>query len=219
MKNVHYFNEWNKLKSTSGITRATTSDIYNYVTYLQNSNVKTGTINIRLNSIRKYYACLIKLVYLFENQALSIRIGGTVNKVLESPLSDIELKNLTQNFNEFIDTKPKPNNIKEKANLMTKQRYKLIVSLLIYQELDTVELKRLYVSDIDMKKYTVYIASKFRRNSRTLKLETTQVVELYNYLQSHPPNQEKLFSINPFDAMIALLSYLKGLEPRIRNTE
>jgi integrase/recombinase XerD len=219
IKNVNYFNDWLKANLMSDIIRVTTIILYQYVKYLQETSIKVGTINIRLNSLRKYYACMIKLGYITRNPALSINIGGTVKKVVEHPLSDIELNNLAQNFNVFMDAKPKPINIKSNIDKLTKQRYKLIVSLMVYQGLDTGELDRLYVSNIDIKNYTIYVASRNRRNNRTLKLEVSQVLEFYNYLQSLPADQEKLFSISAQSTMNYLLGYLKGVEPKLKNAE
>jgi site-specific recombinase XerD len=219
MNNLGYFNDWLTENLMFDIIRTTTNTIYQYIKYLQSASIATGTINIRLNSLRKYFDCMVKLGYITRNPALGINIRGKENKVVENPLSETALNNLYQNFVVYIDTKPQSTNRTVEADNFTKQRHKLIVSLMVYQGLDTGELDRLNVTDINIKQCTVYIASKNSRNSRTLKLENAQILAFYQYLQSLPANQEKLFAMDVQSAMKYLLQYIKGVEPQVRNAE
>lgn len=219
ISNVNYFNTWFKQNSMKDIIRTTTIVIMAYITYLQKTNIQTGTINIRLNSLRKYFACMIKLGYITRNPAANIHVKGAVEKVVENPLSAATLNEMYQKFVAFIDTKPKAINITVNANQLTGQRYKLILSLMVYQGLDTGELDRLNVVDVDLNNQTIYIAGKTRRNSRVLKLESLQVLPFYQYLQSLPPQQEKLFDIKVQTIAFYLLPFVKGIEPQVRNAE
>jgi len=217
--NVTYFNDWLKTNSMFDIIRTTASVILLYVKYLQAVPIKTGTINTRLNSLRKYFDCMIKLGYIARNPSLTIHVKGRENKVVENPLSSDTLNNLHQQFELFLDAKPKPINIKSEADTFSKQRKKLILSLMIYQGLDTGELNNLCVTDFNANKGTIYIASKNRRNSRVLNLEPFQILPFLEYLKFLPATQEKVFTIRISDFMTFILSCIKGIEPQVRNAE
>lgn len=90
---------------------------------------------------------------------------------------------------------------------------------MIYQGLDSGELNRLCVTDVNLKNGTIYIASKVRRNSRVLKLEASQMFLLYPYLQSVPTTQEKLFNTTVEQCLRYSLECLKGIQPKLINAE
>ncbi len=118
-----------------------------------------------------------------------------------------------------MDTRPIPINKKETEHLQVNSRYKLIVSLMIYQGLDTGELDRLVISDINLTKNSLYIASKVRRNDRTLPLDVSQILPMYQYLQSLPSTQEKLIDLDIQNSMYRILKIIKGIEPQVKNAE
>jgi len=214
-----YFNGWLIANQIIDLVHINVNDVLKYVDYLTAKNIKVTTINVRLNSIRKFYDCLIKLGHITKNPALNLHIGRKLQKVVETPLNAIVLDNLYQSFETYLDQRPQPSNIGAKHFEIANQRFKLIVSILIYQGLDTGELDRLHVCDCDLKKGTIYISGKGRRNSRVLKLETFQILPLIQYLQMIPPTQEKLFDINVQKSMNYILNYLKGFEPMVKNAE
>ncbi len=67
LNNVGYFSDWLIMNEFGDIVRAVTATILAYVTYLQSISIKTGTLNNRLNSLRKYYDCMIQLGYIQRN--------------------------------------------------------------------------------------------------------------------------------------------------------
>jgi site-specific recombinase XerD len=213
------FNEWLIANQISDLIRLTMSEIMNYVDYLLSIDIKVSTINVRLNSIRKYYDCLIELGHITKNPALYVQIGRKLKKVVESPLDELILDKLYQSFETYLDERPQPTNIGAKHFELANQRYKLITSLMIYQGLDTGELDKLHVVDIDIRKGTIYVSGKDRRNSRVLKLETFQILPIIHYLQMLPSTQEKLFDIKVQKSMYYILKYLKGIEPLVKNAE
>ena len=189
VRNVSYFNDWLETNYSSDIRHVSTNDILAYVQHLQITDIKIGTINTRLNGLRKYYTCLIKLGYINRNPALNIYIQGKQQKVVHNPLDSIALNELYSNFEAFLDTRPKPLRIKAKADNFTKLKYKLAISLMIFQGLDRGELDSLHVVDFNATKGTLYINSKANRNSRTLKLESLQMFLFYQYLQAISTSQ------------------------------
>ena len=219
LDNVRYFNDWFKQNSLRDLIRATTAVIKLYVEYLQSTGILVGTINNRLNSLRKYYDCMIKLGYITKNPAANIYIGGAITKVVENPLDETTLNELYKKFVALMDSTQKSRYVGADAFKEAKERYKLMLSLLIYQGLDTGELNRLNVVDIDINNQTIYIGGNRRRNSRVLKLEGLQVLPFYQYLQSLPATQEKLFDINAQQISYYVLAFVKGIEPQVKNIE
>ena len=213
------FNDWLIANQISDLIRITTSEIMKYLDYMEAKNIKVSTVNVRLNSIRKYFDCMIELGYITKNPAKNIEVGRKLQKVVESPLDASTLDNLYQSFETYLDQRPKLYNIGAKQFELVNQRFKLITSLMIYHGLDTGELDKLHVVDLDMKKGTIYVSGKGRRNPRVLKLETFQILPMIQYLQSLPPTQEKLFDMKVQNSMYYILSYLKGFEPLVKNAE
>jgi integrase/recombinase XerD len=56
------------------------------------------------------------------------------------------------------------------------------LGLLIFQGLDSGNLKRLTTKDINLTAGTIYIASNRKSNARTLKLESVQILSIHNYI-------------------------------------
>lgn len=219
LANVNYFNDWFKQNSMRDLARTTAAVIMTYVGYLQNTGIMVGTINNRLNSLRKYFDCMIKLGLITKNPAANIYIKGAIEKVVENPLSETTLNELYKKFVILMDSSDKSRYVGADAFKNAKERYKLMLSLFIYQGIDTGELNRLKVVDIDMNNQTISIVGSRRRKSRVLKLESVQVIPFYQYLQSLPSTQEKLFDINAQQMSYYVLAFVKGIEPQVKNIE
>lgn len=219
LSNVRYFNDWLKQNNMRDIIRTTTAIIMLYVEYLQNTGIMVGTINNRLNSLRKYYDCMIKLGYTSKNPAANIFIKGAIEKVVENPLSEKTLNEIYKKFVELMDNSHKSRYVGREAIKHSIERYKLMLSLIIYQGLDTGEVNRLKVIDVDLNNQTINIIGNRRRDTRVLKLESIQVIPFYQYIQSLPANQEKLFNIDAQQSSYRVLDFVKGIEPQVKNIE
>lgn len=219
LSNVRYFNDWLKQNNMRDIIRTTTAIIMLYVEYLQNTGIMVGTINNRLNSLRKYYDCMIKLGYTSKNPAANIFIKGAIEKVVENPLSEKTLNEIYKKFVELMDNSHKSRYVGREAIKHSIERYKLMLSLIIYQGLDTGEVNRLKVVDVDLNNQTINIIGNRRRDTRVLKLESIQVIPFYQYIQSLPANQEKLFNIDAQQSSYRVLDFVKGIEPQVKNIE
>jgi integrase/recombinase XerD len=217
--NVNNFCSWAITNNIGDILRVGANTLYDYVNFLQAKPLANSTINNYLNSIRKYYDCMIEQGYIMRNPSAGMHIGRKLEKVVEQPLCEKSLNTLYDGFETYLDTRPRSIRIKQDVHDMTTLRYKLVVSLLIYQGLDTGEINKLYVKDVDLKKQTLYVHGKSRRNSRILKLEACQILPFIQHFQSIPENQEKLFKERVHDISCRSIPMLKGIEPRLKNAE
>jgi len=219
LSELRLFSAWLDSKSIKDIVRVRRSDIYDYMTYQQELGNQQGTQNRKLNSLRKYYDCMIDLGHIERNPASGIYIGKRKQKVVENPLSNVELNNLFQNISTYFETRQKARNYKTEVFESINKRDTLIVSLMVFQGLDTGELDRLTVEDVNVKKGTIYIGSSGRREARVLRLDTSQTIPFYEYLLQLQPSQTKLFSIRVRSYMFDLLKKIRAIEPKVKNAE
>ena len=161
------------------IKEATYNDLLNYIGHLQITGSSKHRINESLRNIRLYYDYL-KL----PNIAYGVVIRGEQHQPLPL-LSDEELDKLYQRF--------------ETQSRKGYWRFsdKIILGLIVYQCLDTRDIFRIELTDLDLTKGTIYIPEGIKRKaSRTLKLEPHQIIPLHEYITNHREKDttQKLFS-------------------------
>ncbi len=145
---------------------------YNDITfYIQSKRkqVKQITIQAVLSSLKRYYTYLNELGIVKENPVLNIETKGVKRKILHNILSRTELEKI------YFDYKSSP------SESLAKQRNEVIVSLLVYQGLNTSEIKNLLVQDIKLRDGKIFIARGRKSNERTLKLEAHQILDFMEY--------------------------------------
>lgn len=195
-------------------------ELLSYIQEGKNKNIKPQTINIKLNTITKYYNYLIEEGIRTENPARKLRVKGTKRTILADRLKAAELQGIYHQYKELPNTiKP----FREAKQEITHQRNLIIISLLINQGISTTTLKRLEVTHINFDKGEIYIPGSKRSNSRTLKLHPGQIIPLHTYvLQTREKlglTDDYLFSRNTINIMNHLVPELKGMNPNIRNLE
>lgn len=219
LSELRLFSTWLEGNVINDIVRVKRSDIYDYMTHQNQLGNKQGTQNRKLNSLRKYYDCMIDLGHIERNPASGIYIGTRKQKVVVNPLSNIELNNLFHNISNYFETREEVRKYKTDVYEKINKRDTLIVSLMVFQGLDTGELDRLTVEDVNVKKGTIYIGSSGRRASRVLRLDTSQTIPFYEYLLQLESSQSKLFSIRVRSYMFELLKIIRAIEPKVKNAE
>ncbi len=148
---------------------ATYNEVIGYVQKLRKQQVSQATIQKYLNSIKHYYNWLVKRNLRTDNPVLNINIKGIKRRILHDILNKQELEKI------YFDYKNSP------SKTLSKKRNEIIISLLIYQGLNTNSLKNLEVQDIKLREGKIHIKSARRSNERTLKLEAHQVLDLMDY--------------------------------------
>lgn len=211
--NTMRLEEWKKENDFIG-EALTYNELLTYISSLQSRKLKPQSINNRLQSITVYYEYLKEYNYIATNPAKSIRVKGTAKTVITNVLSYEELQNL---YHAYVTMKKER---KIATRSIEQQHYTLnkhivIVGLIIYQGLNTNELGKLQIKDIDLDKGVVYLNGTKRTNARILKLEALQIVPLSNYLGILPSAQEKLFRENIIGIMTGIVQELKGINPII----
>lgn len=149
--------------------------ILKYIKYLQRKKNAKKTVKHKIGTIKIYFKYLLSENYRVDNPIENINIKGVKRIINYNILEADELEDLYYSF--------ETENIKDKYHRLTAKRNKIIVGLMVYQGLNTTELIRLEIEDLQLYKGKIYIKSGARSNSRTLELKSWQVIELLEYIK------------------------------------
>lgn len=171
---AYYYQSWLNTKRIT-IQKASYSDLMNHVGYLQKQKQKTkGIVNDHIRAIGHYYQYL-KL----PNIAHKIKIIGS-QKQTPLLLTAEELQQIYEAYTGYV------------YNSYTSYSNKILVGLFIYQAVDIQDLVKLELKDINLEKGIIYLPAGInKKNSRTLRLEVHQIMDLHHYITKYR-NKNKL---------------------------
>jgi len=170
-------------------------DILDYLSDERKKSLKPPAIYNRLQIVRIYLDYEIEKGTIKENPAHRIKLKDKEERTLLPPIDKTELERI---YSEFAAKQPKTERDKR-----THERDMIMLGLLIFQGLDSGNLKRLTMKDINLTEGTIYIASSGRCNSRTLKLESVQILSIHNYIAKIKEN--RLFAAKKLDGAVSIL--------------
>lgn len=222
LKRINEFTAWSKKYGVkaSEIDYKTT---LKYIKYLQRKRIQVQTINNNIVTLRNYFNYLIETNKRAENPIEEVSVKGTVKRVLHNLLSEDELEDLyysfeTDSFNKYTNYKSK----------LTAKRNKIITGLIVYQGLNTTNLKSLLLEHLELYKGKIYVPSTRRNNSRTMELKSWQVLDLLEYINEIRPeiakynqihNEQLLIPQNHFNDLIqrGIVKQLKKINNKAGN--
>jgi len=218
LQDIRRFKKWCEGKSIN-YKQTTYNELLEFIRNTRARGVSKSSVNIHLNSIGKYYDYLIvtgqKTVTSGgdeANPAKELRLNNRGKKVMQHLLAPRELEDIYDNYT----NKPEWSFYKEKSK-HTHRKNTVILGLIVYQGIRTPELRKLEKTHLNLLQGTVYIPSTSRSNSRILKLNSSQIIPIQQYLQSIQKNQERLFTVNISNSMFWLMKILKKHDDRIKN--
>lgn len=147
--------------------------IINYLNE-QRKHQKPSSIHRILYGIKKYYNYLVVQELREDNPAEFIQLKDYKSKELKGQqrlLSSIEIQQLWQHF---LD--------KNYRYKILRNRNLSMISLLLFQGLQSGEIKRLSIENIKLEQAEIYIKKSHNSNARTLALAPCQILPLYQYL-------------------------------------
>lgn len=165
-KYASYFLSWLSKESLT-LSQVSYAEILDYTDQLKAGGSSTGYTNRNLLSVQYYFSHLKTKDQNTHNPTAGIRLKGTLRTIPHNLLEKSELESLYESYE-----------VKDDRS----QRNKVMLSLLIYQGITNQELHKLGAGHIKLKEGKLYIPASEQRNSRTLKLEAFQVMELYEYI-------------------------------------
>lgn len=145
-------------------TEARYQDILAYMNYCRKRTVKQVTIRHYIGAIKHYYNCLKE----GKNPVNGIQLQGVKRKSFYHIFDVKELESLYNSQN---------------TEGMVSKRNKVMLGLLVYQGLTTNELSRLQVNHIQLREGKIEIPGSRKSNSRILRLEPSQILDLHDYLE------------------------------------
>jgi len=155
------------------------SDLLSYMKYKSRNGASQRTLQNYMGMIKHFYEHLLREGKVSINPASDIEVKGVKRKMLYHILEPHELQAL---YNQYPDDTPK------------EIRNKVMLGLLVNQGLTTPELSRMEVSDIDLRQGIIDVKGSRRSNGRKMKLESHQVMEMYDYILKQ---RAEIQAINP----------------------
>ncbi len=168
-----YFIKWCKKQSTTPI-EIDYKTCLKYIKHLTRKGNSKKTINHKLGSIKTYFNYLISEGYRTDNPIENTSVRGTQRTINYNLLEPEELEDLYYSY--------ETENYQEAYHKYTSKRNKIIVGLLVYQGLDTQDLKNLKTEHLQLQKGKIYVPSRKRSNARELELKPWQMMDFMEYI-------------------------------------
>jgi len=156
---------------TSDAEKASYQDVLAYIAHLRKKNQHPKTIRNNLFAIKIYYRWLIGEGKRNDHPCQDLYLQDQINRSI-----DVENLYTKKQLEEFLET------VKTKKQHMF-IRDKTMVSLLVYQALTVLEISQLNVDDVNLDEGTIFIKGNIKNKSRTLNLQSSQIMLLHKYLQ------------------------------------
>ena len=145
-----------------------------YIKYLQRKGTTKKTVNHRLGRVKVYMKYLVEECHRTENPIENTTIKGIKREINYHLLDADELEDLYYSYTS--------DNVADKYHKLCAKRNRVIVGLMVYQGLNTTNLKALELEHIEIYKGKVHVPGHKKMNERTLELKPWQVIELLEYI-------------------------------------
>jgi site-specific recombinase XerD len=155
------------------------NELLSFMKWCNKNGATQRTIQNYMGTIKHLYEHFIREEKITKNPATDITVKGVKRKVLYHILEPHELQAL---YNNYQDETPKGS------------RDKIMLGLLINQGLKTEELVKLEVRDINLREGKITVPGGSRSNSREMKMESHQVMDMYDYVLK---SRSEILGMNP----------------------
>lgn len=213
-RHVKEFEEWCSSRNLTDPQRLNYRELLEYVQYLKDQKYTIHTVNVKVNSISKYYNYLTEQGIREDNPAKSLRIKGTYQTVRKDLLTPEQLQEIYQQFSSRQD-------FYHPVFRLNHQRNIVILGLIIQQAAHAGELARMEAKDINLNEGTVYMPATGGGNSRTLELHASQIMPLNTYLSTiRPllgPKADELIPGRAYSIVSWIMNTIKKTHPHVNN--
>lgn len=207
LKDIERFKKWCGANTIS-YQQATYKHLLKFIQQATARGISKSTINIHLGSIKKYYDYLILTGERKDNPATELRVKNNGKKVLQNQLTPEELEQLYQHYKNKPEWK-----FRLKSSKAAHARNTVLLGLLVYQGLNTTDIKNLEINHINLNQASIYIPSTARSNSRVLKLQATQILPLQEFIKNR---EGKLVEGNVQFIFQWLIVLIREINPKIQ---
>ena len=174
------FLQWVDAEGIEDVSSVTYNDVMSYIQQMK--GVKNRTKELYLRGVKQYFDFLISKDVVSENPVAYIRIHGIKRKTLYHILSAQELDKLYHEHHvpdEVNDRNKNQNWFRQ--SVLAARRNKVILGMMVYQGMNTLDLSRLRMEDIKLREGKVFIERSRRSNERLLSLQAHQVMDIMEY--------------------------------------
>ncbi len=217
-RQIEHFKKWCKRWSTTPI-EIDYKTCLKFIKYLSRKGTAKKTINHKLRSVKTYFNYLIDQACRHDNPIEDTNIKGEKRNLIYNLLEADELEDLYYSF--------ETDSYQEEYHKYTLKRAKVILSLTVYQGLNTTDLSHLKIEHLQLNKGKIYVPSTKRSNARELELKPWQIMEFMEYVNEVRPNiqnrienhSEQLFNTNArFNAITYhIFKKLKKYNQKVEN--
>lgn len=181
LKRLDEFQTWLKKRRTK-VTEIDYKTNLKYIQYLRRKGMQVQTINNNIVTLRNYFGYLMAIGLRTDNPLEDVSVKGTVKKVFHNLLDSDELEDLyysyqTEGFSKYTNQR----------SMISAKRNKVITGLMVYQGLNTTNLKSLLLEHLELYKGKIYVPSTRRNNAREMELKPWQVMDLLEYVNEVRP--------------------------------
>ncbi len=168
-------------KDNTEVENCTEKEILLYLNELNKKELSQQTKKLRLYPIKHYFDYLIENKKAKTNPAKKIKQKGTQQQKIYPILSQQELQSIIDNYHIPTNEHPKSHHNWFKSYKLSRERNKVIISLLINQGITTAEVSRILLEDVDLRKGEIHIRGGRILRDRTLELKSHQIIDLMEY--------------------------------------
>lgn len=179
-----YFCAW--VQASLGLTadhihQVTYSQLIDYLAHCKEQGNGTRSLQLKAQMLRHFFAYLMRVGQSEVNPAQHLKVRNPSLKRLYPVLSKAQLCGLYDHYG--TDQSQPGGGVRQAAA----HRRKLTVGLMVWQGLEVTALSGLSTGDVDLARGRLYVKGGRKYASRTLKLESSQVLPLYRYLEEIRP--------------------------------
>lgn len=200
-KKTGYFKTWCQQESITDEAEAGHNDIIAYIKHCTDRGVSYKTAANYIYHVKKYYDYLIKEDRAKENPCSHIKIKGIKRKILYDIIPFEQLEKLYHSYT--ITTA-------DAGHERIRKRNKVMFGLLVYQGLQSEELMKLEVQDLQLREGKITVHAGRKSASRTMKLDTQQAFELMDYINDARKGLLQQSGKTPKDTTALFITARKG---------
>jgi integrase/recombinase XerD len=213
---LHRFSSWLVNRRLS-IEELDNKKLLECLAWFKENKVNMAALRSCLQAIRIYLDYYVEKGIIEVNPALQIKLQLPPTKPKPQALLS---QNIDDIYQWFASIKPQ----NERQHIVHKRDI-VVLGLLLFQGLDSGDLERLRVNDINLHEGSIYVASSHRNAARKLKLESVQILPVQEYLSKIrtklrfcQKDTDKFFPQSKIQDMVSrLVQQLKKQYPDIVN--
>lgn len=168
-------------KDNTELENVSPKEMMAYLHHMQKRELSPNSRSVHLSMLNTFFDYQMDRGLRDMHPSRHLKVRGIQHNRLHQIFTIQELEALYNNYGNIPKTSPNDNQNWYRMYKLGRQRNKAILGCLIAQGLITAEVKRIELSDMDLKAGKVFIRGSRTSNERTLDLKPWQVFDLMHY--------------------------------------